>query len=390
MQDQIIFKDRTKLSPRYLPKELPHRQKQIDLLKRIFINIKNDPDGYPLTILQIIGPTGIGKTSTLIKFGNLLQEELSNDKICSKIVYINLKLLGGNKYAIYKYMIGCIAPELPAQGLSAEEMLRQMIDYLDSTSSYALIILDEIDHLIKISKDIGIIYDLTRLTEFYPNKRCNVKGVIFIARSTEFYEKLDAAELSSLGRVPIEFPTYNIEQVSDIITQRSQEAFNEKVIGPDLIDWIARIVISPTINGDIRYALDLLTYSGNLAENEGTGKIFIDHVKKVHEQIFIGITDDDIKELSKEQIVVLLAIIRGIRIKKREYTELKEIQMQAIEIAEKNKIKNIDIYDILEELAVKKIIKIQSLKKIFLLSASLDELEKILTKRLYRNTKIKN
>lgn len=382
MQEQLIFKDRTKLSPRYIPKELPHRQKQIDLLKRIFSSIKNDPDKYPLTILQIIGPTGIGKTSTLIKFANLLQEELADNKISSKIVYVNLKLLGGNKYAIYKYILGSIAPELPAQGLSAEEMLRQMIDYLDKTSSYALIILDEIDYLIKISKDIGIIYDLTRLTEFYPTKRCNVKGVIFIARSTEFYEKLDAAELSSLGRVAIEFPTYTINQVSDIIMQRSEEAFIEKVIGPDIIDWIARILISPSVNGDIRYALDLLTYSGNLAENEGTGKILIEQVKRVHRQIFNGITDEDIKELSKGEIVSLLAIIRGIRLKQREYTELKEIEIQAIEIAEKNNIKNMDIYDSLDELSAKKIITVQSLKKIFLGSASIDDLEKILVKIL--------
>ena len=289
MEESLIFKDRTKLSPRYIPKELPHREKQIHLLTRIFENLKNDPDKYPLTILQIIGQAGIGKTSTLIRFGNLLREELERNKINSKLVYINLKLQGGNKYAIYKYMLACIGPELPAQGLSAEEMLRQMIEYLNNTSSYALIILDEIDYLIKVSKDIGIIYDLTRLNEFNPNRNCNVKGVIFIARSTEFYEKLDEAELSSLGRVSIEFPAYTLEQVSDILIQRSVESFNENVISTDILDWISRIVISPVINGDIRYALDLLTYAGNLAENEGTEKILLDQVKKVHEQIYIGI-----------------------------------------------------------------------------------------------------
>jgi len=378
MEESFIFKDRTKLSPRYIPKELPHREKQIDLLKRIFSNLKNDPDKYPLTILQIIGQAGIGKTSTLIRFGNLLKEELANNKINSKIVYINLKLQGGNKYAIYKYMLGCIAPELPAQGLSAEEMLRQMIDYLDNTSSYALIILDEIDYLIKISKDIGIIYDLTRLNEFNPNKRCNVKGVIFIARSIEFYEKLDEAELSSLGRVPIEFPTYTIEQVSDILVQRSVEAVHKEVISTDIIDWISRIIISPEINGDIRYALDLLTYAGNIAENEGTKKILLDQVKRVHEQIYKGITDEDIKDLSKEQIVVLLAIIRGLRIKKRDHVELKEIRMQVLDISEENKIKKLDVEDVLTELDTKKIIRIHSLKKINLLSASIDKLEKIL------------
>jgi len=378
MEESFIFKDRTKLSPRYIPKELPHREKQIDLLKRIFSNLKNDPDKYPLTILQIIGQAGIGKTSTLIRFGNLLKEELANNKINSKIVYINLKLQGGNKYAIYKYMLGCIAPELPAQGLSAEEMLRQMIDYLDNTSSYALIILDEIDYLIKISKDIGIIYDLTRLNEFNPNKRCNVKGVIFIARSIEFYEKLDEAELSSLGRVPIEFPTYTIEQVSDILVQRSVEAVHKEVISTDIIDWISRIIISPEINGDIRYALDLLTYAGNIAENEGTKKILLDQVKRVHEQIYKGITDEDIKDLSKEQIVVLLAIIRGLRIKKRDHVELKEIRMQVLDISEENKIKKLDVEDVLTELDTKKIIRIHSLKKINLLSASIDKLEEIL------------
>lgn len=378
MEESFIFKDRTKLSPRYIPKELPHREKQIDLLKRIFSNLKNDPDKYPLTILQIIGQAGIGKTSTLLRFGNLLKEELANNKINSKIVYINLKLQGGNKYAIYKYMLGCIAPELPAQGLSAEEMLRQMIDYLDNTSSYALIILDEIDYLIKISKDIGIIYDLTRLNEFNPNKRCNVKGVIFIARSIEFYEKLDEAELSSLGRVPIEFPTYTIEQVSDILVQRSVEAFHKEVISTDIIDWISRIIISSEINGDIRYALDLLTYAGNIAENEGTKKILLDQVKRVHEQIYKGITDEDIKDLSKEQIVILLAIIRGLRIKKKDYVELKEIRMQVLDISEENKIKKLDVEDVLTELDTKKIIRIHSLKKISLLSASIDKLEKIL------------
>lgn len=378
MEESFIFKDRTKLSPRYIPKELPHREKQIDLLKRIFSNLKNDPDKYPLTILQIIGQAGIGKTSTLLRFGNLLQEELANNKINSKIVYINLKLQGGNKYAIYKYMLGCIAPELPAQGLSAEEMLRQMIDYLDNTSSYALIILDEIDYLIKISKDIGIIYDLTRLNEFNPNKRCNVKGVIFIARSIEFYEKLDEAELSSLGRVPIEFPTYTIEQVSDILVQRSVEAFHKEVISTDIIDWISRIIISSEINGDIRYALDLLTYAGNIAENEGTKKILLDQVKRVHEQIYKGITDEDIKDLSKEQIVILLAIIRGLRIKKKDYVELKEIRMQVLDISEEIKIKKLDVEDVLTELDTKKIIRIHSLKKISLLSASIDKLEKIL------------
>jgi cell division control protein 6 len=297
-------------------------------------------------------------------------------------VYINLKLQGGNKYAIYKYLLSCIAPGLPAQGLRAEEMLRQMLDYLIANNVYSIIILDEIDYLIKISKEIGIIYDLTRLNEFDPSKKCNVKGVIFIARSTEFYEKLDEAELSSMGRAYIEFPNYTIDQVSDILMKRSKDTFQDNVVGTDIIDWIAKIVVSPIVNGDIRYALDLLSYAGNLAESEGTEKVLLEHVKKINKQIYNGISDDDIKELSKLQIIVLLGIIKGLKIKNKDYVELKEVRMQSLEIAEKYKSRKLDIEDILDDLATRKIIKIISLKKISLISSSIENLEKILMNKI--------
>jgi cell division control protein 6 len=382
MYDSIIFKDRKKLSPRYLPKEISHREKQIDLLVRTFLDIKDDPDKFPLTVIQIIGPAGIGKTSTVIKFSDILENELRKSKINIKIVYINLKLQGGNKYAIYKYLLSCIAPGLPAQGLSAEEMLRQMLDYLIANNVYSIIILDEIDYLIKISKEIGIIYDLTRLNEFDLSKKCNVKGVIFIARSTEFYEKLDEAELSSMGRAYIEFPNYTIDQVSDILMKRSKDTFQDNVVGTDIIDWIAKIVVSPIVNGDIRYALDLLSYAGNLAESEGTEKVLLEHVKKINKQIYNGISDDDIKELSKLQIIVLLGIIKGLKIKNKDYVELKEVRMQSLEIAEKYKSRKLDIEDILDDLATRKIIKIISLKKISLISSSIENLEKILMNKI--------
>ena len=382
MYDSVIFKDRKKLSPRYVPKEISHREKQIDLLVGTFLDIKDDPDTFPLTVIQIIGPAGIGKTSTVMKFSDILENELKKSKVNIKIVYINLKLQGGNKYAIYKYLLSCIAPELPAQGLSAEEMLRQMLDYLIINNIYSIIILDEIDYLIKISKEIGIIYDLTRLNEFDPSKKCNVKGVIFIARSTEFYEKLDEAELSSMGRAYIEFPNYTIDQVSDILMRRSKDAFQDNVIGTDILDWIAKTVVSPIVNGDIRYALDLLSYAGNLAESEGTEKVLLDHVKKINKQIYNGITDDDIEELSKLQIIVLLGIIKGLKIKNKDYVELKEVRMQSLEIAEKYKLKKLDVEDILDDLATRKIIKIISLKKISLISSSIDNLEKILMSKI--------
>jgi len=382
MSESSIFRDRSKLSPRYIPSDLPHREKQIDQIQYIFKESYSNPDKFPLAVLQIVGPAGIGKTSTILKFSKLLEGDFMSNRLRMKTAYVNLKLQGGNKYAIYRLLLERIAPELPAQGLSAEEMLRYLLRYLHENKIHALIILDEIDYLIKIAKDSGIIYDLTRLNEFDPDNPCNIKGVIFIARSTEFYSRLDQAELSTLGKVPMEFPTYSIKQISDILVSRCSEAFNPKAIGSDVIDEISKITISPAVKGDLRYALDLLLYAGNLAESQGTGRLNLDQIRKVHGQIHPSVTTEEIEDLSKNQIFALIALIRTLRAKKKQYVELKEIRLRALELTEEFKLKKFDIEDSLHDLQVRNLIEIRSLKEIGIHGASLQELEPILQKQI--------
>jgi cell division control protein 6 len=293
-----------------------------------------------------------------------------------------MKLQGGNKFAIYRLLLERIAPELPAQGLSAEEMLRYLLQYLRKNSQYALIIIDEIDYLIKTSKDTGIIYDLTRLNEYELDKPCNVKGVIFIARSMEFYSKLDAAELSTLGRVPMEFYPYTLKQVSDILESRSVEAFNPKAIGSDVIDKVASITTSAEVNSDIRYALDLLLYAGNLAESDGAGRVLLDHLRKVHGRIHPSITTEEIEQLSKNHLVILMALVRTLKSKKKAYVGLKDVRLYASEIAEQLDMKTIETEDYLEELKARKLVDIKSLKEIGLHGASLAELEPALMRKM--------
>lgn len=385
MSESTIFRDKSKLSPRYLPSELPHRGKQIEQIDHIFGASYSNPSKFPLTVLQIVGPAGIGKTSTVLKFSKVLADNFLRNRLTLKTAYVNLKLQGGNKYAIYRFVLERVAPELPSQGLSAEEMLRYMLRYLNENNIYLLIILDEIDYLIKISKDTGIIYDLTRLNEFDPDAPCNAKGVIFIARSTDFYHKLDQAELSTLGRVPMEFPIYSIKEVSDILVNRCSEAFIANAIGSNVIDEVAKFTVSPANNSDIRYALDLLLYAGNLAEVQGTGRVTLDQIRKVHGQIHSSINTEEIEALSKSQIFTLMAVIRALRAKKKQYVELKEIRIRAQELSEEFKLKKLDVEDYLDDLEARKIIEIRSLKEIGMHITSLHELEPILLKRIKRD-----
>ncbi len=382
MSEGAIFKNKSKLSPRYLPGELPHREAEIQQIVSVFSDAPKDPDKFPLSILQVIGAAGIGKTSTVLRSSKLLEELFAKNRLQLKNVYINMKLQGGNKFAIYRFLLERIAPELPAQGLSAEEMLRYLLQYLRQNNQYALIIIDEIDYLVKSSKDIGIIYDLTRLNEYELDKPCYVKGVIFIARSTEFYAKLDAAELSTLGRVPMEFHPYSMQQVSDILESRVAEAFNPKVIGSDVIDKVASITTSAEVNGDVRYALDLLLYAGNLAESSGSGRVTLDHLRKVHGQIHPSITTEEIDQLSKNHALSLMALVRALRSKKKAYVGLKDVRLYASELADQLGMKKFDIEDYLDDLSTRKLVDIKSLKAIGLHGASLTELEPVLMRKV--------
>jgi cell division control protein 6 len=340
------------------------------------------PDEFLFSTPQIIGRSGIGKTSTIIKFSNMLESEFTKAGLTLKVAYINLKLQGGNKYAVYRFLLEKIAPELPSQGLSAEEMLRYLLSYLYENKLYTLIILDEIEFLLRSNKDSGIIYDFTRLNEFDLSKHCNVIGVIFIARSTDFHDKIDSSELSTLGRIPIEFLPYSVEQISDILVTRSFESFNPKVVGTDIIDEVSLITTSSQIGGDVRYALDLLLYAGNLAETNASDRITLEQIRKVHGYNRPSIAIEDLKELPKSHLITLMAILRVQSKRKKQYIELKEIRTFALELAEEYKVKKFEFEDCMNDLLDRKIIEMKSLKEIGMNITSLVELEPLLEQQI--------
>src|SRR5581483_11926947 len=75
VDSSLIFHDRSKLSPRYIPAELPHREKQILEIQNVLRVSYDKLDEFPLAVLQIIGPAGIGKTSTVLKFSKMFEDE---------------------------------------------------------------------------------------------------------------------------------------------------------------------------------------------------------------------------------------------------------------------------------------------------------------------------
>jgi cell division control protein 6 len=162
---------------------------------------------------------------------------------------------------------------------------------------YVIVTFDEVDHFIKRSNE-HVVYDLTRLNEVSPGEPCNVLGVLFIARDPSYRNLLDPAEISTLGLLSINFPQYSAVQIRDIIAERVELAFKPGAVSDEVLEFVSDVAAKPPANGDARFALDLLLYAGNLAENMGFNRVLPDHVRRVYGEIHPGNVKHEVSSLS--------------------------------------------------------------------------------------------
>jgi len=376
-----VFKNRESLSPDFPIEmywdEIPHRTNQINMLWNFYGDILEKKGESFLRRLQIIGPSGSGKTCTLKFFGNEFEAKARALGVNLNHVYMNLKFEGGRRVIFYRNLVRKIESRLVSASFSAEELLRSLVSYLQDEQRFILLTIDEIDYFVRHFKKEGIVYDLTRLNEL-SNRPCGVVGVTFLARGKEFHDLLDPAELSSLGRTFVEFKPYSSSQVFDILEGRVEEAFNRGVCSDETLRFIADVTASRKINGDLRYALDLLLYSGVLADNQGSSRILPDHVRRVLSQISPSLTTEDVVVISDEGKIVLLAVVRSLS-GANPYTSLREIRENVGVLCEEFGLEPIEnIEESLQDLWDRQVIDVRSLLEIGISGAPVKDLDMFL------------
>ena len=376
-----VFKNRETLSPDFPIEEywcnIPHRFEQLKLLWSFYGDILDKGGESFLRRLQIIGPSGAGKTCTLKFFGKEFEGKAKERDVNVKHVYINLKFEGGKRVVLYRNLLGKVEPKLVSASFSAEELLKALFSYLQEKRRFILLTIDEIDYFVKNFPKEGIVYDLTRLNEL-SNKPCGVVGVTFLARETGFHQLLDPAELSTLGRNFIEFKPYTTNQIFDILVRRAQEAFRNGAYSDVTLHFIADITSSNKINGDLRYALDLLLYAGVLADNQGSVQLLPEHVRKVISQTAPPLTTEDLLNLPDKEKIVLLAVARSLH-KGQPYASLREIRESAEVVCEEFGFKPIEgIEECLQDLVDRKIVDLKSFLKIGISGIPTRDLDRLL------------
>jgi len=278
MLKEPLFINRNILQSNYTPDTISHRDEQINLVAKILspaLRFQKPSN------LFIYGKTGTGKTLTTKYTTSELLKTAEKNNAPLKVLFINCKLkkIADTEYRLIAQLCRELGKDIPPTGLPTDEVYKVFYNTIDIKEQIVLLILDEIDQLVKKIGD-EILYNLTRINSEL--KRAQV-SIIGISNDLTFTEYLDPRVKSSLSEEEIIFPPYNALQLKNILTQRSKLAFKKGVLEQGLIEKCAAFTARE--HGDARRALELLRIAGEIAEREGCDDIKINHLDIAEEKI---------------------------------------------------------------------------------------------------------
>jgi len=325
-----LFKNESKLDNNYVPKRLPHRDKELSLLSQLFLVLITNPNSISRKIL-IIGKTGIGKTATIKLFGEMLVNAAQKRSGDIKYVHINCRK-ERTSYKVLIKIVRALNNNFPKRGYSPQDLLEIIVDIIKDQNLHLLIVLDELSYL--ISKGGDLIYSLTRINDDAFNTRQHI-SIIGIARDISCLSGLDTSTMSTLQRNIIYFNNYNKEPLFEILKYRAEISLKDNIISDKLIQIITDLVYQ---SGDIRYGLNLLWKSTKIAENQNLKYITLESIRLANQDIVPFSTLDILKYMPTQKIIFLLAIINsldkcgGINTSVREITESYLILCESLRI----------------------------------------------------------
>ncbi|MFZ1129024.1 ORC1-type DNA replication protein [Methanoregula sp.] len=310
LSNNRIFRDREVLRHSYRPQILPHRQPQIDTIASILApSLRNET---PSNIL-IYGKTGTGKTASVRYVGSELEKASSTMGTTCRIVHLNCEVID-TQYRVLAQIAKCIDGfeeassdktrlHIPMTGWPTDQVYAELKNQLDTGGGVLVIVLDEIDKLVKKSGD-DTLYNLTRINSDLKNSKVSIIG---ISNDLSFKDFLDPRVLSSLSEEEIVFPPYNAPQLVDILTQRATGAFLDGAIAEGVVPLCAALAAQE--HGDARRALDLLRISGELADRDESKQVTEEHVKQAQAKIETDSMIECIATLPSQSKLILFSML---------------------------------------------------------------------------------
>ncbi len=293
-----LFKDREVLRHDYLPEKMPHREEQIKLLGQTVAPVLKNAR---CSNIFIYGKTGTGKTAVTKYVLSHLESKAKEYGSQVKFCYINCRMTG-SEYRVFATLSQNIGMAIPFTGLSVGEVFDRFRAALDSSRIIFIIVLDEIDALIKDKGD-AFMYELTRINETLTKSKVAIIGISNDLRLKEF---LDPRVFSSLSEEELVFRPYDAGELRNILLERSKLSFQEGVLSDSALSICSALAAAE--HGDARRALDLLRVAGEVAERQDATLITEEHVRQAEKHIEHNRVIEALNNLTLHSKLVLLSV----------------------------------------------------------------------------------
>jgi len=294
-----VFQDESILFPEYLPHQIPHRETQLKALELYFSSTVQNASRASQNVM-LSGPVGSGKTLMAKKLGEALQKKAMLYGNLVKVLHVNCRI-DRSLQAVMVRALTTVGKNYPSRGYSFEELLHALVEELRASRMHLIIAFDEVDSL--ITADPSALYTITRLRETAQGSQ--VFSSLLISKTLDYLKMVDLSTLSSVQWNTISLDPYSSEELFDILTSRSQEAFREGCLDDECMQLAADIA---STYGDARYALDLIYRAGKAADLAESPRVKPEYVRAAKASLPPQFRKEELTYLSKHQRLILMAI----------------------------------------------------------------------------------
>lgn len=316
LMSSTVIKNPNALDFDFVPEELIHRDDQLKFLAQMFKPLLSNVSQN----VVIKGPVGTGKTLMAKKFCSSLSNLARKQGKTIEYVHINCRKRTTDAMTLLG-ILSFFDPRFPDRGFSVEEMLQVLRRQLQRKNAQLVLVLDEVDALLKKSGS-NLIYSLTRFSDESSMEKIPVS--LLLISQKDIVPMLDTAALSSFKRSNIlQLNKYSRNELFDIVRQRVELAFHRNVVNDDSMDLIADIASDW---GDARFAIELLWKAGIAADNQHVDQVIPEHVRAAKAETYSTVTESKLKNLEKHQLITLFSVAKRLQKDQTAYVKTGEAE----------------------------------------------------------------
>ena len=292
----------------FVPEELVGREETQRELASKFSNVAA-PEGAARAV--ITGPVGSGKTVLAKTFCRDLQRHLSGKREL-KVAHINCRN-ASTSMRVAQRILHQFDPGHPDRGLSLGEMLLSLRKMLRRTSTHLIVVLDEVDHMLRRSGD-ELLYQLLRIDE--DQDGTGTLSLMLISQE-QVLDVLETAVLSKFGQSNhLRIQPYTVDGLEAIARQRAELALVPGTWSDATVRLLAERAAE---SGDARRVIEYLSSAAERCEFRQDGHteqaITVEDIHAMSDNVAVdtqtrlGVVDD----LPAQGMLVLLAMCRRLR-----------------------------------------------------------------------------